>query len=207
MEPRRGDGCTLEEMATRMSFVVLAAAAAALLATAPAGAKEGVRATLTTAVPLDAAPGKPVKIAWMLTYRDEHGRTRPFGAGAVYVRLLSATGAGAETAYAVSTANGRYSATVAVPEGGIRDVQIALHGFTSGANGTRNADVLFPITNDPVPGVAPVVEPTPGRDWTPWVLVLICAAVLLAVTALRRANVLSRGDGHGRQGARRAHQG
>jgi len=193
-------------MASRVSFVLVVAAAAALAVVAPAFGKEGVRATLTSAVPLDASPGTPVRVRWTLTYRDEHGRVRPFGGGAVYIRLLSKTGAGAQTAYATSDAHGTYSASVTVPEGGIRDVQIALHGFTSGATGTRNADVLFPIANDPLPGVAEVVEPASGTNWPARIVTLVCFGALIAVLVRRRANVPGRGDGHGRQGARGAHQ-
>jgi hypothetical protein len=172
-------------MASRVSFALLLAAAAALCTSAPAAAKEGVRATLTTAVPLHASPGTTVKVVWTLTYRDEHGRTQPFGAGAVYVRLLSATGAGAKTSDATSLGKGRYSATVAVPRGGIRDVQIALHGFTSGANGTRNADVFFPITNDPLPGIAPVGASDVGTHtgWLGGAFLGACLLVLAFVAA------------------------
>ena len=193
MEPRRGEGCTLGEMASRVKFALLAAAAAALLAAVPAVAKQGVRATLNGTVPLDASPGTHVRVAWTLTYVDEHGRKRPFGAGAVYVRLLSSTGAGAQTAYAAPGAHeeGRYTASVVVPEGGIRDIQIALHGFTSGANGTRNADVRFPITNDPLPGVAPVKTRATAGDGARWIAgavigAALFAAALLAASAVRR---------------------
>jgi hypothetical protein len=186
-------------MALRLlSFGLLAIVAAALCAVQPAAAKEGVEATLNTVVPLDASPHTKLKVAWSLAYVDEQGRRRPFGANAVFVRLLSRTGAGAETAYVPSGpyANGEYSATVEVPEGGVRDVQIGLRGFTSGANGTHNADVLFPITNDPLPGVARVIKPAAGTDWTPWILgsaLLVSAFVGVALLRRRNPGMVARG--------------
>ena len=54
---------------------------------------------------------------------------------------------------------GEYEATVVVPEGGIGDVEIGLVAWRSDAAGTRRSDALFPITNDPVPGLARVDGP------------------------------------------------
>ena len=182
----------------RVSFGLLGIVAAAFFAAQPAAAKEGVRATLNTVIPLDASPGTKLKVAWRLAYVDENGRRRPFGANAVFVRLLSRTGSGAKTAYVPSGpySDGEYSATVAVPEGGIRDIQIGLRGFTSGANGTHNADVLFPITNDPLPGVAHVVALAPGTDWTPWILgsaLLVSTLVGYALLRRRTPRMVARG--------------
>jgi hypothetical protein len=166
--------------------------AAALLAAHPAAAKEGVRATLKTAIPLDASAGTRLRIGWSLAYKDEQGRSRPFAANATFVRLLSKTGAGAETAYASSGryTDGDYTATVTVPGGGIRDLRIGLRGFTSGANGTRNADVLFPIVNDPLPGLAPVVAPA-ETEWLSRTVGFALGAALL-VSAIGGFIVLRR---------------
>jgi len=114
----------------------------------PAAGKEGVKATLTTRVPLTAPAGTTLRVAWTLAYRDEHGRRHPFGGEGVFVRLLSASGAPSTTAFA-RRANGGYAAAVRVPEGGIRAIQIGIRGWSSGPNGTRRADELFPITNSP----------------------------------------------------------
>jgi hypothetical protein len=194
-------------MALSRVGAALVVALAALVAALPAAAKEGVTAKLESAIPLAAASGTQLTLRWRLASRDEDGTVRPFSASAVFVRLLSKTGAGATTGVASGDVNadGRYAATVDVPVGGIRDVQVGLRGFTSGANGTHNADVLFPIANDPLPGVAKVVKPASGTRWLPWLAALLCGGALFAVAALRRANVPSRGDGHGRQGARGAH--
>jgi hypothetical protein len=165
----------------RFALVLLGAAALTLVAALPAAAKEGVKATLLTRIPLDAPAGTRLDVAWTLTYLD-HGRRKPFGAGGVFVRLVSAAGAPAKTGFA--SGNGDYRATVVVPEGGIGDVVIGLQGWTSGPEGTRESDLLFPITNDPLPGAF-------RRDsgWPSWILILLPA--VLGGTALLGAAVLA----------------
>ena len=140
---------------------LVAIAAAALVAALPAAAKEGVTATLTTRVPLDAAPGSSIQVGWTLTYKDDRGRRQPFGAGGLYVRLLSANGAPAQTADARGT-NGRYSADVRVPAGGIGDVRFGLVAWSSDATGTHRGDMFFPIANPAECGAARVERD--GRD-------------------------------------------
>jgi hypothetical protein len=163
----------------RFALVVLGAAATALVAALPAAGKEGVEATLLTRIPLDAPAGTRLDVHWMLTYRD-HGRRRPFGANGVFVRLRSAAGGTAETAFTGGT--GDYRATVAVPKGGIGDVQIGLRGWTSGPSGTHESDALFPISNDPLPGTA-----RSDAGWPSWIFVLAAAPLaVLAVLAVRQ---------------------
>jgi len=141
----------------RLSLPLLVVALAALLAALPAAAKNGVKATLTTHIPLDAEPGTQLRLAWTLGFVDDNGRRQPFGGGGVFVRLRSATGAKAETGFA--DGSGRFAATVFVPEGGIGDVEIGIRGLADG----RPSDLLFPITNDPLPGPVRVTSPAPGR--------------------------------------------
>ena len=182
----------------RFALALLAAVVLTFMAALPAGAKDGVKATLLTSIPLDAAPGTRVGVAWRLFSLDKRGKERPFGAGGVFVRLLSATGADATEALASvgPAGTGEHEATVLVPEGGIRDVVIGLHGWTSGANGTRQSDLLFPITNDPVPRPPPLAAPPPGAsergdgDSGTWVFVLVAvllSAVLVGAAARRLA--------------------
>ncbi len=132
----------------RSVLACLGVAVVALVVALPAAGKEGVKATLTTPVPLASPAGTTLHVAWTLTYRDEHGRRRPFGGEGIFVRLLSASGGPSSTVFAHGTAGG-YAATVRVPEGGIRAIQIGIEGWSSGPNGTRRADELFPITNAP----------------------------------------------------------
>ena len=132
----------------RSAIPCVAVGAVALVMALPAAAKERVEATLTTPIPIAARAGTIVRIGWTLSYRDEHGRRHPFGAGGVFVRLLGRSHAAAQTALARG-ASGRYVATVRVPTGGMRGIQIGAPSWSSGPNGTHRADWLFPITNNP----------------------------------------------------------
>ena len=126
---------------------------------------------------------------WKLTYLDDDGKRKPFGAGDVFVRLVSASGAAATEGFDSRGAHprGEYAATVIVPEGGVGRVEIGLRGWATGPGRTRRADVLFPITEAYMsfsPPVQPgrVVEPSGGGS-TAWI-VLVALASLLAVCAL-----------------------
>jgi hypothetical protein len=166
--------------------VALLVATTALVCALPAAAKDGVKTTLTTDLPLDAEPGTRLRVAWTLAYADS-GRRRLFGAGGVFVRLVSASGATAETAFARED-RGYYAATIAVPEGGIGDVEVGIRGWVSGRVERRPSDLLFPITNDPLPGVLraasrPPDQPGSGRaerGERAWVFA-VAAGSLLAV--------------------------
>lgn len=101
------------------------------------------------------------------------------------MRVVSASGAAAQTAFA-SGDRGDYAATVVVPKGGIGDLQVGLIGWQSGANGTRRADAMFPITNDPIPDTARdlfgAAEPVSGRGDTGdpgWILAVVGGSLLL----------------------------
>jgi hypothetical protein len=176
----------------RLSVPLLVVALAALLAALPAAAKNGVKATLTTRIPVEAKPGTQLRVAWTLGFVDDNGRRQPFGGGGVFVRLRSATGAKAETGFA--DGSGAFAATVVVPEGGIGDVEIGIRGLADG----RPSDLLFPITNDPLPGPARVTSPAPARvaghrvggGTKLWIYVVaavvLVAMAVVAVAAARR---------------------
>jgi hypothetical protein len=147
----------------RLALALLAVASTALVVALPAAGKEGVTATLETPLPLDAPAGKRIRIAWTLGYDDEQGKRRPFGAGYLFVRLKSASGGEAVTEYAGGD-RGEYWATIAVPKGGIGDIEFGLVGWATDKNGTRRADKIFPITNDPLPGSTPSAVPAAGES-------------------------------------------
>jgi hypothetical protein len=143
---------------------VLVAALAVGLTAAPAAAKEDVVATLTAPVPLKAAPGDELTLAWTLASVDEDGGKQPFDASGVYVTLVSGAGGDPTTGYAEDSHDGRYSAAVEVPEGGIGGLQIALMGWANG----EPSPVAFPIANNPLPELAgPVLIPEPAVEAPP----------------------------------------
>jgi hypothetical protein len=168
-----------------ISLAVVAAMAAD--AAPPATAKEGVKATLTTWIPTEAPAGTRVTLTWKLALAGG----KPFGANGVFVRLRSAAGAGAETGVAPSGAyeTGEYAATVVVPKGGIGDVQIGLHGWSDG----QPSDLLFPITNDPLPGAPRAALATSRGGGVPaWVFIAaagsVSALLAVALAFARRRN-------------------
>lgn len=187
----------------RLALVLAGVGAAALVGALPASAKEDVKATLITDIPLDAPAGTELKVAWTLFYVDKNGERQPFGANGVFVRLLSASGAALEEGVAPTGAydTGEYEAAVVVPEGGFRDIELGLMGWVSDANGARRSDVIFPIANDPVRTPGPVNSaapggPVPGASDTAaptWLLALVASflsllALLSGAFVIRRRN-------------------
>jgi hypothetical protein len=196
---------TLRRFAVALAGIAVAAAAGAV----PAEAKEDVRATLTTTIPVDASAGTEIRVAWRLFYVGEEGKRRPFGANGVFVRLLSASGRDATEGFAPTGAypTGEYEATVVVPGGGIGDVEIGLMGWQSDAAGTRRADALFPITNEPlltgavasVPANEPSPSPASATGSSSRTVVLLTggaaafAALAFALVLRRRRSTIERG--------------
>ena len=117
--------------------VVLAAAVAAVPV---AGAKDGVRATLTSTVPRVAPAGTTIVVTFVLRDRTGH----PFNAERVFVKLICPEKDVSSLAFASSAshADGRYRVVATVPAGGLGTMRIGLRG---------SSDVYFPITNDPLP--------------------------------------------------------
>jgi hypothetical protein len=130
----------------RLRFALVLLAPLAVLGTATlAAAKEDARARLTKPLPVDARPGETVSVSWTVRVPDGKGGSRPFGAGSMFVRLLSATGAAPTVGFADTDARGRNEARVQVPVGGIGGVRVGLRGWNDRGVG----DLLFPLVNDP----------------------------------------------------------
>jgi hypothetical protein len=178
-------GVPSTEMSLRR-FVLASAgfAALALAAALPTNAKEGVEATLKSTIPLDAPADTRLNVRWTLGYVED-GKWQPFGASGLYVRLRSATGAQPTTAWAGGD-RGRYWAKVVVPKGGIGDIEFGLVGWQTDANGTRRADAIFPITNDPLPGDLRASSASDGRGDSSMIWLAILVGVTLATPALLR---------------------
>ena len=147
----------------RSALALIGVAAGALVTVLPAVAKEDVKSSLTSPVALDAPAGTRITVAWKLFSVDENGQRWPFGANGAFVRLLGASGAALEGVAPVGAHDtGEYEATVLVPEGGIRDIELGLQGWVSDADGPRRSDLIFPITNDPSRRPAPISSPVAG---------------------------------------------
>ena len=173
----------------RFALALAGLAALALLTALPAAAKEGVKATLTSEVPLRAEPGTPLTVRWTLSYAED-GKRRPFEAGGLYVRLRGVSRAHTETAWAGGD-RGSYWAHVTVPKSGIGDIEFGLVGWQTDARGSRRADAIFPITNDPLPGASDS-SGSDGRGPGSAIWLLIFAGAALATTALLRRLVRRR---------------
>ncbi len=191
----------------RRAVLVAALAATAVgLTAAPASAKEDVEATLTAPIPLDAAPGDEITVAWKLFSVDDEGERQPFGASGVIVQLESASGGTPTVGFATGDGGGKgsFEAVVFVPEGGIGGIAIGLGGTASDSAGTRASYVYFPVTNSPLravtdptlleavaaPGAPAPVEPaaSSGGSSGIWITVLALAGLgaLTAVVVLLR---------------------
>lgn len=130
-----------------MRVFLTAAALLAAIALAPnAAAKEGPVARILTPLSRDAEPGSRVTVAWTVTV-VEAGRRRPFGGGYVFVRLVAPTGSRTPLVYGIEwRQRGRYRATIRVPRGGVRRVEIGVMRAACSPDGTcRPAPRLFPI--------------------------------------------------------------
>jgi hypothetical protein len=163
--------------------LAVAVIVAFLVAAPVALAKSDVTARLETAVPRDAEPGESVRLAWSLGFPDDQGRRQPFDAGGVFIRLVSASGE-SRVAFTSSGArpNGRYTAEIKVPEGGIAEVEVGLAGTRCTPDGCERSDLLFPVEGSTAGAVASVVLRSEGssRAWLPLASTLAAAAAVLA---------------------------
>ncbi|MDA0184478.1 hypothetical protein OJ997_29510 [Solirubrobacter phytolaccae] len=123
--------------------IVLVILVALLVAAPVASAKEDVRAHLESTLPKAAKAGTTITVKWRLYTADG----KPFGAGELFVRLR---GQGAVTRADGTGRDGRYSARVKVPRGGIRGIRFGLMGYRTYPDGRSEvAPVYFPLDNDP----------------------------------------------------------
>jgi len=120
---------------------------AGLTAAAPARAKEGARAQLTAPSRLAAKPGTMIRVQWSVDTQDDQGGRHPSGASGMFVRLLSRTDGPATVGFARGSfhADGRYEASVRVPETRIGGIRFGLRGWNDRGPG----DLIFPLANDP----------------------------------------------------------
>jgi hypothetical protein len=118
----------------------------ALGAGEPVQAKTGVWATITSGLPTTASPGSRIRVTWRLADQQGHA----FGAGGVFVRLISAEGSTTAFAPGHDYADGRYAAIARVPARGVEAVQVGIRG---------TSEVLFPLRHDPYDGWSILYRP------------------------------------------------
>jgi hypothetical protein len=170
--------------------LVVAIMAAFLVAAPTALAKSEVTARLDTSPPRGAEPGETIRLAWSLVFPDEQGREQPFNAEGIFVRLLSASGGEPRVGFASPGAHpdGRYTAEIKVPEGGIGQVEVGLAGTSCSPDGCERSDLMFPVEVSTAAAVVSVV-PRPeesSRAWLPLASMLAAAAPLLAAWLVAR---------------------
>jgi hypothetical protein len=119
----------------------------ALVAAPGAAAKEGAQAHLLAPLPKSATPGTFITVRWSVDVPGPDGRRVPFGAIGMFVKLVGRSGP-STTATAAQEHGPPYSVQIRIPPGGIRNIQIGLHGWALTPSGKHPAPELFPITNN-----------------------------------------------------------
>jgi hypothetical protein len=171
-----------------------------LLAAPAAVGKGDVQARLDTPLPLEASAGRTITIGWTLSYADRanHGsvaRSRhPFGAGGVFIQVLSASGRAPVKALGEERGRGRYVAQVTVPEGGIGGIKIGLEGIRYIGGRAENAPAFFPVVNYPL--ARPPATSTGSADGDDssaiWLAAVGAVAALGVILTLSRALISRR---------------
>ena len=129
----------------RFVCVVVLALAVAI----PAAAKEGAQAHLLAPLPTRPTPGTFITVRWSVDVPGPDRKRVPFGAIGMFVKLVGRSGP-STTATAPQKHGPPYSVQIRIPPGGIRKIQIGLHGWATTPSGKHPAPELFPITNGPL---------------------------------------------------------
>lgn len=137
----------------------------ALTATTGVLGKDGAIVTLDASLPADPQPGSEITVGWTVETPGDDGQMAPFNAEGMFIRLIPATGDPVEAVGRQGPA-GHYVASVTVPAGGIRDVEVGLRGESCTGGTCERSDILFAIDDSAVPvfdagAVANV--PAPGK--------------------------------------------
>jgi len=134
----------------RSSTVVATFLAVTLTLTAAAAAlaKEDAIVTLDAALPTDPQPGSEITIGWTVESPVIGSASEPFNAEGVFIRLVPASGDPVE-AVGHQDPPGHYVATLTVPSGGLRDVEIGIRGESCSLGTCQRSDLLF-VIDEPV---------------------------------------------------------
>lgn len=130
----------------RLVASAVAVVALTIAIVVPVLAKGGAVVTFVGSFPRDAEPGTTVTLTWDLRVPDGEGGLHPWGGTPVGIRLDGPTGTATEAmGGAVAGVEGRYSADLLVPAGGIAAVEAFMRGD---ANGARSD---LPVAIEPNP--------------------------------------------------------
>ena len=125
-----------------------------LAATVGVMAKGDAIVTLDASVPGDPEPGTEITVGWTVGTPLENGGMAPFNAVWMFIRLIPTTGDPVE-AVGRQGPLGHYAATLTVPAGGIRDVEVGLGGESCSGGTCQRSDMLFTIDESAVPATGP----------------------------------------------------
>jgi hypothetical protein len=126
---------------------VLCLVAAALVAAAPASAKEGARAHLLRPLPAHPTPGRLITVRWSVDVPGSGGTRVPFSAVGMFVRLVGRDGS-STTAGAMQAVGPPYSARIRVPRGGIRRIRFGLMGTSCDSTRCWSSPGFFPLEKE-----------------------------------------------------------
>lgn len=133
---------------------LLLATVLALGASLTALAKEEAIVTLDASLPSDPQPGSEITVGWTVETPGDNGERLPFNAEGMLFRLLPPSGDPVE-AIGTQSPLGHYVATMTVPAGGIRAVEVGLRGESCSGGTCQRSDILFAIDDSTVPVFAP----------------------------------------------------
>ena len=147
----------------RRLWAALAAVALALSVAGVAAAKGGALASLDTPIPVDAEPGTEIDVAWR-AWTPDGGSDWPFSGSPVFIRLVSADGGRSTESMGreIPPGSGHYEATIAIPSGGVRRVEVGLFGESCVEGSCTRSDLPFELPEDqrvPQAAAAPAVVP------------------------------------------------
>jgi hypothetical protein len=132
------------------------------VASAATLAKGGV-VTLDSELPSDPQPGSELTVGWTVTNPMDGGTPAPFSAVGMFIRLIPPAGEPVE-AVGAEDRPGHYTATIVVPEGGIRSVEFGLRGESCVNGACERSDLLFGIADEAAAPAPVVVEAPPATQ-------------------------------------------
>jgi hypothetical protein len=117
--------------------------------------KEGLEVRFDAPIGMDTPPGTIVVVGLRVSVLGDDG-PMPVEGTPIYLELVGRDGATSRAAAAGDRTPGRYTATIAIPEGGARAVEVGIHGTSDLPVTVMNEPLVFgPVT----PRTAQVATP------------------------------------------------